>query len=334
MRKLTRRATTFGLPLCALAGAAAGPAAHAQGKLIVRVATGTAPDHPENVGARKFGELLAASSKGQIEVQVHPSGELGSQRDFVEALRSGTLEVTMVTIGFFSAYDPLLNIFELPYLFRDGPHAFRVVDGPIGKQIAERVNKKNVHLMAYWEAGLRDITNNVRPIHEPADLKGLKIRVPEAKVSIDTFKAFGANASPLAYTELYMALRQGVYDGQENPPSNIYNSKLYEVQKYLSLSGHQFLVHMFMYSGPLWEKLSPENQKLIGDAAVQAGMFQRSYNDQQDEKLIVTLKQVGMKVNDVDKQAFMDKAKPLYAEYAKTYGPEAAKFIEEVQAVK
>ena len=331
MKRRTALAITAGSALSALAGF---PALKAADKLVIRVATGTAPDHPENVGSRKFKDILEASSKGQIEVQVHPSGQLGSQRDFVEALRSGTLEVSMVTIGFFSSYDPLLNIFELPYLFRDGPHAFRVVDGPIGKQIAERVNKKNVHVLAYWEAGLRDITNNVRPIAKPDDLKGLKIRVPEQKVSIDAFKAFGANPAPLAFTELYMALKQGVFDGQENPPSNVYASKLYEAQKYLSLSGHQFLVHMFMYSGPLWEKLPADTQKMIAEAAVEAGKFQRSYNDEQDVKLVASLKEVGMQVNDVDKQAFMEKAKPLYAEYAKTYGDDAKTFIEQIQAVK
>jgi tripartite ATP-independent transporter DctP family solute receptor len=318
--------------LTGLAGSSA--LAQTTGKLVIRVATGTAPDHPENVGGRKFKEILEAKSKGQIEVQVHPAGQLGSQRDFVEALRSGTLEVTMVTIGFFSAYDPLLNIFELPYLFRDGPHAFRVVDGPIGQQIADRVNKKNVHVLAFWEAGLRDITNNARPIYKPDDLKGLKIRVPEQKVSIDAFKAFGANPAPLAFTELYMALKQGVFDGQENPPSNVYASKLYEAQKYLSLSGHQFLVHMFMYSGPLWEKLPADTQKMISEAAVEAGMFQRDFNDQQDIKLVASLKEVGMQINDVDKQAFMEKAKPLYVEYAKAYGDDAKKFIDQIQAIK
>jgi tripartite ATP-independent transporter DctP family solute receptor len=227
-----------------------------------------------------------------------------------------------------------LNVFELPYLFRDREHAFRVVDGPIGQQIADRVNKKNVHVLAYWEAGLRFITNNTRPIGKPDDLKGLKIRVPEQKVSIDAFKAFGANPAPLPFTEVYMALKQGVFDGQENPPSNIFNSKLYEAQKYMSLSGHQFLVHMFMYSGPLWEKLPADTQKMITEAAVEAGKFQRQYTADQDAKLIGALKEKGMQVNEVDKQAFMDKAKPLYDEYAKTYGDDAKKFIEQIQATK
>ncbi len=331
MKRRTALAITAGSALSALAGF---PVLKAADKLVIRIATGTAPEHPENVGSRKFKDILEASSKGQIEVQVHPAGELGSQRDFVEALRSGTLEISMVTIGFFSSYDPLLNIFELPYLFRDGPHAFRVVDGSIGRQIAARVDKKNVHVLAYWSAGLRDITNNVRPIHVPGDLKNLKIRVPEAKISIDTFKAFGANPAPLAFTELYMALKQGVFDGQENPPANIYGSKLYEAQKYLSLSGHQFLVHMFMYSGPLWEKLPADTQKLITSAAVEAGIFQRAYDAQQNVELVAKLKGLGMQVNDVDKQAFMDKVKPLYVEYGKTYGDDAKKFIAEVQAVK
>jgi len=303
-------------------------------KIIIRVATGTAPDHPENVGSNKFKEIVEKKTNGRVEVHVHPAGQLGSQRDFVEALRSGTLEVTMVTLGFYSAYDPLLNIFELPYLFRDRDHAYRVVDGPIGAQIKERVNKKGVHVMAFWEAGLRYVTNNVRPIVKPDDLKGLKIRVPESKVNIDTFKAFGANPAPLPFTEVYMALKQGVFDGQENPPSNIYRSKLYEAQKYLSLTGHQFLVHMFMYSGQLWDKLPADLQKAIEGSAIEAGKFQRDFTWSEDTKLVTALKDAGMQVNTVDKQAFMDKAKPLYGEYEKLYGDDAKKFIDAIQATK
>ena len=319
--------------LVLLMGAATGNVLAAD-TIIMRVATGTAPDHPENVGANKFKEILEKKSNGRVEVRVHPAGQLGSQRDFVEALRSGTLEITMVTLGFYSAYDPLLNIFELPYLFRDRDHAYRVVDGPIGAQIKDRVNKKGVHVMAFWEAGLRYITNNVRPINKPDDLKGLKIRVPESKVNIDTFKAFGANPAPLPFTEVYMALKQGVFDGQENPPSNIYRSKLYEAQKYLSLTGHQFLVHMFMYSGQLWDKLPADIQKMTEESAVEAGKFQRDYTWQEDTKLVAALKDAGMQVNQVDKQAFIEKAKPLYAEYAKLYGDDAKKFIDQIQETK
>lgn len=308
--------------------------AQAVDKIIMNIATGTAADHPENVGANKFKEILEQKSKGRVEVRVHPAGQLGSQRDFVEALRSGTLEITMVTLGFFSAYDPLLNIFELPYLFRDRDHAYRVVDGPIGAQIKDRVNKKGVRVLAFWEAGLRYVTNNVRPINRPDDLKGLKIRVPESKISIDGFKAFGANPAPLPFTEVYMALKQGVFDGQENPPSNIYRSKLYESQKYLSLTGHQFLVHMFMYSGQSWDLLPADLQTLVQESAVEAGKFQREYTYQEDTKLVNALKDAGMQVNQVDKQAFIDRAKPLYAEYAKLYGDEGKKLIDQIQATK
>src|SRR5450759_5335349 len=120
-------------------------------KIIMNIGTGTAPDHPENVGANKFKEIVEKKSNGRVEVRLHPAGQLGSQRDFVEALRSGTLEITMVTLGFFPAYDPLLNIFELPYLFRDRDHAYRVVDGPIGVQIKDRVDKKGVHVLTFWD---------------------------------------------------------------------------------------------------------------------------------------------------------------------------------------
>lgn len=148
----------------------------------------------------------------------------------------------MVTIGFFSSYEPFLNIFELPFLFRGREHAFKLAEGPLNSTIKDCVEKHGVKILSYWEAGSRHITNNVRPIFTPTDLKGLKIRVPPAKINIDTFKTFGANAAPLAFPKVYLALQQGMFDGQENPFSNIHASKFYEVQKYISLiRNHGFL---------------------------------------------------------------------------------------------
>jgi tripartite ATP-independent transporter DctP family solute receptor len=310
------------------------PYSYGADKIIMKIATGTADNHPENIGCKKFEELLEKRTGDKVDVQLYSRGQLGSQKDYVEGLRMGTLEITMVTIGFFSSYEPFLNIFELPFLFRDRDHAFKLVEGPLNNIIKDRVEKHGVKILSYWEAGTRHITNNVRPIYTPADLKGLKIRVPPAKINIDTFKAFGANAAPLAFTEVYLALQQKMFDGQENPLSNIYASKFYEVQKYLSLSGHQFLIHMFMYSKKLWNNVPKDIQKLVEEVAQESAVFQRQVVADDDSKLLAVLKEKGMKVNEVDREAFRKAAEPLYQQYIKEYGEEAEKIINMIRGAK
>jgi len=319
----------FGLTLLGLAVPTLGA-----DKIIMKIPTVTADTHPENVGCRKFEELLEKRVRDKVDVQVYSRGQLGSQKDFVEGLRMGTLEITMVTIGFFSSYEPFLNIYELPFLFKNREHAFKLVEGPLNSPIKDRVEKHGVKILSYWEAGSRHITNNVRPIYTPADLKGLKIRVPQAKINIDTFKAFGANAGPLPFPEVYLALQQGMFDGQENPFSNIHASKLYEVQKYLSLSGHQFLIHMLMYSTRLWNNVPKDIQKAVEEVAQQAAVFQRQVVAEDDAKLLAALKEKGMKVNEVDREAFQKAAEPLYQQYIKEYGPEAEKIINMIRSAK
>ena len=222
----------------------------------------------------------------------------------------------------------------MPYLFTGREQAFKLVEGPLNKTIKERVEKNGVKILAFWEAGTRHITNNVRPIYTPADLKGLKIRVPQAQINIDTFKAFGANPVPMAFTELYLGLQQGVVDGQENPLSNIYASKFYEVQKYLSLSGHQFLIHMLMYSAKLWDKLPKDIQKVVLKCAQEAAVYQRQAVAYDDSRLKAELADKGMKINEVDLAAFKAAAEPLYEQYIKTYGPEAEKIINLIKSSK
>lgn len=303
-------------------------------KLVIRIATGTAVDHPENIGARKFKELAEKAGNGSIEVQIFPNGQLGSQTDWEKALRNGTLEITMVTPGLFAEYAPVLNTVELPYLIDSPDQGQKVINSPVADEIRNIVDAQGVHILAFWDAGLRELTNSKRPIKEPSDLTGLKIRVPQSKANIDTWKALGANAVPMAYNDLYMALKQDVVDGQENPPSNIYNSKLYEAQKYLSMTNHLQMIHMFMYSGKLWDQLPSDTQKIITDAAVEAGKYQWQVTIQQDQQLVDKLKSLGMQVNEVDTPAFKAKVQPLQAEYVKEYGSEAQKLIDGIKAAE
>ncbi len=184
------------------------------------------------------------------------------------------------------------------------------------------MTKKGIRVLSYWENGFRHITNNKRPIYKPADLAGLKIRTPEDKITIAIFKALGANPAPLAFGELYMALSQGLFDGQENPVTNIYYSKLYEVQKYLSLSNHKYETCPLIISEKLWQKLSPENQKILKDAAMKYAQEHRKLNIKTNNDLIEEVKKAGVQVNEADIAALRAATQSVYKEFEPTFGKE------------
>jgi len=310
------------------------PPAQAGTKIVIKVASGVAPDHPENIGARKIKELVEKKAGDRLDVQVFTDGQLGDQRTMVENMRNGTLEITWVTVGFFGSYEPILNVIESGYLFRDSQHSYKVFDGPMGEEIRGLVEKHGVKLLGYWEAGLRHITNSARPIRTPEDLKGLKIRTPQAKYHLNTLKYMGANPVAMSFGELYTAMQQKVVDGQENPVSNIYKSKFYEVQKYMSLTGHLHLTHMVMYSAKLWENLPPDLQKVVRESVIESQETQRKAVRDDDENLTKELKAKGMQVNEADRDAFRKSVLPLREEALKEFGPKAKEWIDKIEATK
>ncbi len=310
------------------------PSAQAGAKTVIKIGTGVAPDHPENVGARKIKELVEKKAGDRLEVQVFTDGQLGDQRTMVENMRNGVLEMTWVTVGFFGSYEPILNVIESGYLFRDSQHSYKVFDGPMGNEVRALVEKHGVKLLGFYEAGLRHITNNVRPIKTPADLKGLKIRTPQAKYHLNTLKYMGANPVAMSFGELYTAMQQKVVDGQENPLSNIYTAKFYEVNKYLSLTGHLHLTHMVMYSAKLWDQLPADLQKVVRDSVIESQETQRKKVRDDDERLLNEVKAKGMLVNEADREAFRTAVLPLREEAIKEFGPKAKEWIERIEATK
>lgn len=308
--------------------------AQAASKTVIKIGTAVAPDHPENIGARKIKELVEKKAGDRLEVQVFTDNQLGDQRTMVENLRLGTQEITWVTVGFFGSYEPILNVFESGYLFRDSWHSYHVFDGPIGHEVRALVEKHGVRLLGFYEAGLRHLTNNVRPVHNPEEMKGLKIRTPQAKYHFNTLKYMGANPVAMSFGELYTALQQKVVDGQENPLSNIYKAKFYEVQKYLSLTGHLHLTHMVMYSAKLWQKLPAGLQKIVRESVVESQATQRKAVRDDDAKLLGALKEKGMQVNEADRAAFRKAVLPLREEAVREFGPKAKDFIERIEATK
>jgi TRAP-type transport system periplasmic protein len=319
--------------MIALVGAVA-PAATAGAKTVIKIGTVVAPDHPENVGARKIKELIEKKAGDRIDVQVFTDGQIGDQRTMVENLRNGVQEITWVTVGFFGSYEPILNVIESGYLFRDSQHSYKVFDGPMGDEVRALVEKHGVKLLGYYEAGMRHITNNVRPIKAPEDLKGLKIRTPQAKYHMNTLKYMGANPVAMSFGELYTAMQQKVVDGQENPLSNIYNAKFYEVNKYLSLTGHLHLTHMVMYSAKLWDKLPADLQKVVRDSVIESQEAERKAVRDDDERLLKEIKAKGMQANEADREAFKKTVMPLREEAYKEFGPKAKEWVDRIEAAK
>jgi TRAP-type transport system periplasmic protein len=303
------------------------PAAPAA-EFTIRIGTSPPAEHPENVGAFEIERLIEEKSGGRVDVQVFPNRQLGDQRTMVENMRAGLLDMTWVTVGFFGSYAPILNIIESGYLFDDPAHAYRVFDGKLGDEIAKQVNQHQVKLLGYFLAGVRQLTNNVRPVYTPQDLQGLKIRVPQSKYHLKSLQLMGANAVSMSFAELYTALQQGVVDGQENPLAIINDTHLYEVQKYLSLTDHLLLMHMVMYSEKRWNQLPEDIRTIVAEAVQGAEPVQRKAQEDKDAGLLTVLKEKGMQVNKADKKAFQEALKPLRQIAIDEYGDTAKQWFE------
>ena len=332
--KLSRRSVVAGAAAAVALGAvgALPRRASAQAaKTVIRIGTVVASNHPENIGARKIKELVEARSKGELEVQVFTDSQIGDQRTMVENLRNGVQDMTWVTVGFFGSYEPILNVIESGYLFRDSQHSYNVFDGPFGNEVRGLVEKHGVKLLGFYEAGMRHVTNSVRPIRTPADLKGLKIRTPQAKYHLLTLKLMGANPVAMAFPEVYAALQQKVIDGQENPLSNIYYAKFYEVNKFISLTGHLLLTHMVLYSDRLWSRLSPQHQAIVRQAVIDSQETQRKAVRDDDARLLAEIKKTGAEVNEADRAAFRNAVLPLREEALKEFGPKAKEWFDTIE---
>jgi len=304
--------------LVALAGAllTAGHLAFAQTPVKLTLGHGAAPGNPRHEAALLFAERVKAKTAGRIEVQVAHSAQLGDDAAMVTALRSGTLDMSANSQGAMANVVPEYAALGLPFLFPDIHKAWQLLDGPIGEDLAKRTAAKGMVVLGYWDNGIRHITNSKRPIKVPADVKGLKIRTPPDTMTVDIMQALGADTQQIKFAELYVALQQGVVDGQENPLANVASAKLYEVQKYLSLTGHKYEATPFVISKRSWERLSPADQKVFTEAAAEATQLQRKLSKEADDKLAAELKGKGVQVDAVDRKAFVEATRSVYTKWS------------------
>jgi tripartite ATP-independent transporter DctP family solute receptor len=266
--------------------------------------------------ADEFAKRANAKLAGKAKVLVYGSSQLGGDKEMIQKLKLGTLDMALPSTVMSSEVD-IAGIFEMPYIVKDRAHMGRIEKDVFWPMIEPAIEKKGLKVLAVWENGVRHITNNKRPIKVPADLQGIKLRVPEGKWRVKMFQAYGANPSPMKFSELFTALQTGVMDGEENPLTQIYSAKLQEVQKYLSLSGHVYTPAYLTVGTKHWETLPADIRKVLEDTAkeTQAFVYQAAAHDEED--LLGKLKQAGMQVNEVDKDAFVAASKSIYDDFSK-----------------
>ncbi|SFD96689.1 TRAP transporter substrate-binding protein [Acidovorax konjaci] len=299
-----QRKTFFaGAAALALGMLTASPAAWAQ-TVRLTLGHGAAPDNPRHLASVRFAEQVKAASGGRIEVQVAPSAQLGDDAAMVTALRTGALDISANSQGAVAAAVPEYAAYGMPFLFSTSAQAFAVLDGPLGKELADKSAAKGMVVLGYWDNGIRHMTNSRKPIRTVEDLRGLKMRTPPDAVLVDIMQALGAEAQQIKFAELYVALQQGVVDGQENPLANFHASKLYEVQKHLALTGHMFQMTPLVMSKRSWDRLAPADRTAITQAAQEATAYQRQLSREMDEKLLGDIKAKGVEVTTIDPKAF------------------------------
>jgi tripartite ATP-independent transporter DctP family solute receptor len=293
-----------------------------QAQLQLKLATMTPASHTYNLGAQRFADLIRERTNGRIQITVYPDGQLGKgERELLEALQQGTVDLYVGSTGPVGGFSPSMMIVDIPFLFRDYAHVDKVLDGPIGRQLLDDLEKAGLKGLAFWENGFRNLTNSKKPVRTPEDAKGLKIRTMENQVHITAWKAAGVIPTPMAWSEVFGALQQKVVDGQENPVAVVYTSKLYEVQKYLSMTQHVYSPAPIIMSLKKWQGLSKEDQELFLKTAQEVASWQRKLGRDEEEKMLVELEQKGMTViRDVDKDAWQKAMQPAFEEFSRQFG--------------
>ncbi len=248
-----------------------------------------------HIAAMKFKELVEQRTQGKVKVELFPNAQLGDERTLIEGMQIGTVHMGVITNGPVANFLPEIAAFEMPFLFASPEEAYKVLDGAVGKKVLDKLDSINLKGLAYAERGFRNLTNSKKPVRVPADMAGLKIRVMENPVYIDTFKTLGTNAVPMAWTEALTALQQGTIDGQENPINVIYSFKLSETQKYLSMTKHSYAPALFLMSKKVFAGFDAPTQAILVKAAQEAAVYERKWNADQMADQLKQLKEKGCK---------------------------------------
>ncbi len=311
-------------------GAQSGQAAPAK-KIVLKLGHGHSPTHSYQLGMEEARKNLEQTTGGRISLQFFPSAQLGNERQMQEMLSAGTLEMTIT--GLANIYDPAFALFDFPFLYDNRNQIKAVMYSDLMEEMNQALIAKGLRIVGLMEVGFRNVTSK-KPLVSPAELRGFKIRTPESPAQIETFKALGAIPTPMSFNELYSALQQGVVDGQENPLENIYNGKLYEVQKFVNVTRHIYNFAYVLVSEKTWQSLDEADRVALKQAVKIGSLWQIDWAERNEEKYAQMLKDQGMTFVEVDRNAYRDGAVGAYqSKFVKDLGPRGEQILSRIRAI-
>lgn len=279
---------------------------------------------PNARAAVKFKEEVEKNSDGRIKINVRPAAQLGGDVEIIEQTQMNLVQIAIPPTGNLANFQPKMFVFDLPYLMEDEAAMKRLLDGDVGREVLDTLSANNLYGVNYWGAGFRQMTNNIRPINGPDDLKGIKMRTLQAPTILAAYREYGANPTAMAYTEVYNGLQQGVVEGQENPLANIDSMKFYEVQKYMTMTNHIYHTYGAVMNKAAWESLPPDLQKVVKAAFDTGRDYARQLTNEDEAKILASIKdQIEIiELSPEGKQAFKEKSKSLRTQFEKNVTPE------------
>lgn len=314
-------------------GLAVGGTVGAQAATTFKFASEAPRSDSQFLGGEKFNELLKAKTKGALEVKTYSDSMLGNAQAAITGARGGTIDILVSGSANFNGLEPELGMFDIPFLFKDSDHAYRVLDGEVGQAMLDKLSKVGLKGLAYWDNGWRQISNSRGPVRTPADIKGLKLRTSSSPVQIEAFKLLGANPVPMPVGELYTALEMKTVDAQEHPLGVFVSSKFYEVQKYLSLSQHAYSPLIVAMNKAKFDALPADQQKAVLEAAREAGKYQRQLNATALKEQVELVKKNGVQVIEkIDPAPFAAATKSVRENFISKVGGEAE--IKKIDALR
>jgi len=282
------------------------------GQLILKLGHSLDTNHPVHLGMEFMKKRLEELSGGKVTINIYPSSVLGSEVECIEQLRNGSLAMTKTSASSIENFVPEMTVFGLPYLFRDADHYWNVLNSPLGKELLQKGNSEFLKGLCYYDSGSRNFYTKNKPILTPDDLKGLKIRVMNSRTAMDMVSMFGAAPTPIAWGELYTALAQGTVDGAENNPPSFTSNKHYEVCKHFTLDAHTRIPDILLISTKAWDKLDPQVQEWLQQAADESCDFQREIWQKETLESLEKARAEGVAIYEVDQRLFAEKVQPMY----------------------
>ncbi len=305
------------IALCCGCGSSSSSSASSEDKELgtytIRVGHGGSESHPIHIGCLEMKKYIEEKSGGKLKVEIFPNSQLGGEREMVEAVTNKTLEIAYTTVGPYTSFVPEYMVLDIPFQFTGYEEAWMVLDSTVGQLLVDKGEEYGLTQLAWLESGIRHITTASVPIHSPADLKGLKMRTMEAAMHMKNFEALGSNPTPVAWNELYLAMQQKMVDGEENPIVNIMDLKMYEVQKYITLSAHLYDAAPFVCNTEWWNSLPAEYQLIISNGAKMASSVDRFLTYLQEDAALKVLQDNGMTVielTDAEREEFRALGQP------------------------